>query len=110
MNEEVKNRLYDMMDAKPLENPCPKMSELGYSYNYRKGLVDATPHYTRVEEDVIIYTGERYNIQFNLAGREMVLVMHDDNADYYGNKPTFFISGELMECIDEITKNLGWRD
>ncbi len=70
----------------------------------------ATPYYTRVEEDTIIYTGKRYNIKFNLASREMVLVMHDDNADYYGNKPTLFIDEDLIECIDEITRKLGWRD
>lgn len=110
MDEEVKGRLHDMIDAKPIENPCPRMYELGYNYNYHKGLVDETPHYTRVEEDSIIYTGKTYNIQFNLASRGMVLVMHDDNADYYGNKPTFFISKDLMECIDEITEKLGWRD
>ena len=92
-----------------IENPCPKMNELGYTYNYVKGLVDETSYYKRVEEDRIVYTGERYNIQFNLASREMVLVMHNDNADCYGNKPTFFISGELMECIDEIAEKLGWK-
>lgn len=110
MKDEVKERLEDMIAAPPFENPCPKMSELGYTYNYQKGLVDATPYYTRVEEDFIIYTGKTYNIQFNLASRSMVMVMHDDNAEYYGNKPTFFITEELMGCIDEITKKLGWRD
>ena len=110
IKDETIKRIREMENTPPIENPCPKMSELGYSYNYRKGLVDATPHYTRVEEDAIIYTGKRYNIQFNLAGREIVLVMHEDNADYYGNKPTFFVSGDLMECIDEITEKLGWKE
>lgn len=93
-----------------IENPCPRMWELGYSYNYHKGFVDETPYYKRVEEDYILYTGERYNIHFNLASKGMVLVMHEDNADYYGNKPTFFIDENLGECIDEIVRKLGWRD
>ena len=110
MRDDVINRLHEMKDAKPIENPCPRMFDLGYNYMYRKGFVDKTDEYERVEEDVIIYTGKKYNIQFNLASRDMVLVMHEDNADYYGNKPTFFITNELLECIDEIVKKLGWRD
>lgn len=99
-----------MQDATPIENPCPRMYELGYNYMYHKGLVDKTSYYTRVEEDSIIYTGERYNIMFNLASRGMVLTMHDDNADCYGNKPTFFISKDLIECIDEIVTKLEWKE
>lgn len=95
---------------KELENPCPRMAELGYNYSYIKGLVDETPYYKRVCEDRILYTGEKYNIQFNLYSKGIVLIMHDDNADFYGNKPTFFVTKELLECIDEITRKLGWTD
>ena len=93
-----------------IKNPCPRMTALGYNYEYVKGLVDKTPFYTRVEEDRIIYTGKMYTVQFNLDSKGMVLIMHDDNADVYGNKPTFFVTKDLMECIDEITRNLGWTD
>lgn len=86
------------------------MTALGYNYEYIQGLVDKTPYYERVEEDRILYTGKDYNIQFNLSSKGMVVAMHNDNADYYGNKPTFFITKELGECIDEITRALGWTD
>ena len=86
------------------------MEELGYEYRFIMGDVDKTPYYERVSEDRIIYDGERYSLQFNLWSKAMVLVMHEDNAEYYGNRPTFFITKELMDCIDEITKNLGWND
>ena len=110
MNEETKTRLKEMVDANPIPNPCPEMEQLGYMYEYRKGLVDKTPYYTRVEEDVIIYESEKYVIQFNLASRDMVLIMKEDNAEYYGDRPTFFITKELNDCINVITHALGWDD
>ena len=99
-----------METLEPIGNPCPRMEELGYIYNYRKGFVDETSYYTRVEEDAIIYTSKKYTVQFNLASKGMVLVMHDDNADCYGNKPTFFVNNDLLECIEEIVRKLGWRE
>jgi len=110
MNNETRERLEKMLDAKPIENPCPEMADLGYNYQYIKGLVDATPHYTRVEEDFIRYIGDKYIIQFNLASRGMVLIMKENNAEYYSNRPTFFITGELTACINKITHELGWDD
>lgn len=99
-----------IMMSEPLENPCPRMTKLGYTYNYRTGLIDETPYYTRVEEDMIIYAGESYTIQFNLGSHGVVFIMHDDNAEYYGGKPTFFASQELLECVEEVMEKLGWRE
>ena len=87
------------------------MEELGYKYTYLGGRYDSdNPLCVTISEERIIYEGEKYSLQFNLWSKAMVLVMHEDNAEYYGNRPTFFITKELMECIDEITKNLGWTD
>lgn len=102
--------MVDLPSRATIKNPCPRMTALGYNYEYVKGLVDKTPYYERVEEDRILYVGKLYTLQFNLSSKAMVLVMHEDNAEYYGNRPTFFITKELMDCIDEITKNLGWND
>lgn len=93
-----------------MENPCPKMEELGYIYNYNEGLVDETPYYKKASEDTILYTGHDYNIQFNLESKTMVMVMHNDNADCYGDKPTFFLSKDLLSCVEEIVQKLGWKE
>ena len=93
-----------------MENPCPKMEELGYNYNYNKGFVDETPHYTRVEEDRIIYTGHDCNIHFNLGSKTMVIIMHNDNADYYGNKPTFFLNKDLYRVLKRLFKSWDGRN
>jgi hypothetical protein len=92
----------EMVTWKPIPNPCPKMEELGYSYEYRKGLVDETAHYTRVEEDSIIYTGKDYILRFNLVSNCLVISQVNDNSDYYGGKPTLFLTQELLECIEKI--------
>lgn len=110
MENETIERINAMRASKPIENPCPRMQELGYKYFYRKGLVDETPHYTRFEEDVIVYMGEKYNIQFNLASRGVVLSMNEDNAECYGGRPTAFLSKEVLNCIQDITETLKWRD
>lgn len=108
-DEEIK-RINEGINSEPIENPCPAMDGLGYTYNYHKGLVDKTPYYTRVEEDSIIYTGERYNIMFNLASRGVVLIQKEDNADCYGGKPTLFLDNRLLKCINEIRTKLGWDE
>ena len=108
MDKNERTRLENMINIEPIENPCPEMIDLGYTYEYRKGLIDKTPYYTRVEEDCIIYTGDKYILRFNLASRALVISMRDDNALYYGGEPTFFINEKLNSCINKITHNLGW--
>ena len=110
MNEETKTRLKEMVDAKPIPNPCPMMESFGYMYRYRKGMVDKTPHYTRVEEDAIIYESEKYIVQFNLASYSVVMIMKDDNAEFYGGKPTMFFDESFFKCINEVIDKLGWNE
>ena len=110
MNDDSYYRNKVLNSGRYIPDPCERMKKLGYTYTFRRGLVDETPYYTRVEEDTIIYTGDNYSIQFNLGSRGIVLVMNHDNAEYYGDKPTFFVSQELIECIDEIMRKLGWRE
>ena len=110
MSEDVKQRLEEMKDCEPIPNPCPMMESFGYTYKYRKGLVDVTPYYTRLEEDVIIYENQRYIVQFNLASRSVVMVMKENNGEFYGGKPTMFFDESFFKCIDTVRKNLGWNE
>lgn len=110
ISKEVQDRIYESVNGKPIPNPVPYMEQLGYKYDYRKGMVDKTPHYTRVEEDSIIYTGEKYIIMFNLSSRCVVLSQIEDNANFYGGKPTMFLDNDLLRCINEIREKLGWDE
>ena len=109
-NKETAVRINEGINNKPIPNPCDAMDKLGYAYTYRKGLVDKTSHYTRVEEDSIEYVGEKYIISFNLASRCVVISAKEDNADFYGGKPTMFLDNDLLKCINEIREKLGWND
>ena len=99
-----------MQNSKPLDDPLPYMETLGYHYTYKKGLIDATDHYTRVEEDSMIWENDKRFIQFNLASRCIVIQLKEDNANYYGGMPTFFLDNELLKCIEEIRHKLGWDE
>ena len=107
-DKDISKRIGDMEYTKPIGNPCPDMEKLGYEYEYCKGLVDKTPHYTRVEEDSIVYHNPRRSIRFNLASRKIVIQELEDNAEYYGGKPTLFFDPKLIRCINEIIDRLGW--
>lgn len=109
MNEETIDRINKMKDNPPIENPCLYMESLGYRYEYRKGLIDKTPYYTRVEEDSIVYIGKKYIIKFNLASESVVISMIENNAEYYGGHPTMFLDNVTLECINIIRKKLGWH-
>ena len=108
ISETTQQNIRSMMDAKPIPNPCPEMETIGYKYEYCKGLVDETPYYTRVEEDSIVYTSDKYIIQFNLASKSVVLSMNNNNGAFYGNKPTAFLNNDLLKCIEDIRHKLGW--
>lgn len=84
------------------------MEELGYTYEYHKGMVDKTPYYERVEEDSIRYHHPKRDIIFNLGSKEVVIQEVEDNATYYGGKPTLFFHPNLIRCMNEIMEKLGW--
>ena len=107
---EVQMTIYNMIDTPPMENPCDEFEEIGFKYEYIKGMVDETPHYTRYEEDRIVYTSEdgSIKIQFNLAAHGVVLQKKDSNGEYYGGYETVFLSSEVCLCISKVIRKLGW--
>ena len=109
-NEETKTRLKEMVDANPIPNPCPEMEQLGYEYKYQKGLIDKTQFYTRLTEDTIVYVHPQRRIQFNLASRTIVISETEDNAQYYGGRPTLFFHPNLIKAMNEIMDRLGWNE
>ena len=110
MNEDVKHRLEKMKDCEPIPNPYPEMEQLGYKYVYQKGLIDKTPFYTRLAEDTIVYVHPKRRIQFNLASRSIVISETEDNAQYYGGRPTLFFHPNLIKAMNEIMDRLGWDE
>lgn len=110
ISREVQMTIYNMVDAKPIENPCEEFEEIGFKYEYIKGIVDKTPHYTRVEEDKIVYTSEngRIKIQFNLGAHGLVISKQGSNGEYYGGHETIFLSSEVCLCIRKVIRKLGW--
>ena len=110
ISREVQMTIYDMIDVEPMENPCPEFEKLGYTYKYIKGMVDKTPHYTRYEEDRIVYTSEggTIKIQFNLGAHGLILLKKGSNGEYYGGYEVFFLNIEIMKCINKVTTALGW--
>lgn len=108
--KEVQDRIHNMVQVLPLENPCPEFEKLGYTYKYIKGMVDRTPHYVRYEEDRIVYASEggTIKIQFNLANHGIVIQRKGSNGEYYGGYEVFFLNMEIMKCINKVTTALGW--
>ena len=109
MTDDTQELIEKMQNEKPIENPCPRMKDLGYDYKYVKGLVDKTDYYTRVEEDKITYQNGKYKIAFNLASKGMVVTDLSGSFKHYG-KPTIFLNKNVIECIHEIYDKLGWND
>lgn len=110
ISKEVQDRIYNMVQVLPLENPCDEFEEIGFKYEYIKGMVDQTPYYVRFEEDRIVYTSEdgRIKIQFNLGAHGLVISKQGSNGEYYGGYETFFLSGEVCLCISKVIRKLGW--
>lgn len=111
ISREVQITIYDMMNEPPIvENPCPEFEKLGYTYKYIKGMVDKTPHYTRVEEDRIVYTSDDgiMKIQFNLGNHGIVLQRKGSNAEYYGGYEVFFLNIDVINCMKKVMKALKW--
>lgn len=110
ISKEVQMTIYDMIDTLPMENPCPEFEEIGFTYKYIKGMVDKTPHYTRVEEDRIVYASDdgRIKIQFNLGNRGVVLQRKDSNGEYYGGYEVFFLNMDVILCIKKVMETLKW--
>ena len=77
------------------------MDTLGYHLDYISGGTD--------NEDVIVYTGDKYKIQFNLFSKKVVITLLEDNSKYYDN-PTIFLDNVTLECIDIVRERLGWRE
>ena len=108
ISSETKNRIQELVDVKPIPNPCPEFEEIGYKYIYQKGMIDKTKFYTRVEEDSMLYVNPRRIIRFNLASRQIVIQETEDNANFYGGKPTLFIHPNLIHCINKVMEVLEW--
>ena len=79
-------------------NPCLFMATLGYHFEFIRG-TDS--------EDLIVYTGDKYKIQFNLFSENVVITLLKNNSEYYGN-PTVFLDNVTLECISIIREKLGW--
>lgn len=110
ISREVQLTIYDMIGREPIENPCPEFEKLGYTYKYIKGMVDKTPHYTRVEEDRIVYTSEggTIKIQFNLGNHGIVLQRKGSNGEYYGGYEVFFLNMDVINCMKKVMEALKW--
>lgn len=70
------------------------MKTFGWEYVYKKGLVDATPHYTRYEEDSICFKKGDYSVQINMTSGTVVI--QDLHSEYnYGPPAVFLTNGEI---------------
>lgn len=70
------------------------MISAGWEYEYKNGLVDATEHYTRYEEDSIRFKKGDYAVQINMASGTVVI--QDLHSEYNYGPPTVFLThGEI---------------
>lgn len=73
------------------------MITAGWEYEYRKGLVDETPHYTRYEEDCIRFKKGDYSVQINMTNG--TIVIQDLHSEYNYGPPTVFLTAMEMNAI-----------
>lgn len=81
------------------------MISAGWEYEYKKGLVDNTPHYTRYEEDTIRFKKGDYAVQINMTTGTVVI--QDLHSEYNYGPPTVFLTmleinaiGSTLDIID----------
>lgn len=77
------------------------MKAMGWEFRYHKGLVDKTPHYTRVEEDVIMFKNDRYQVNINTSSAGLVITDLSDSGKCYVH-PTIFLSVEEISALHSI--------
>ena len=83
-----------------------EMIKLGWEYEYHRGLVDKTPHYTRYEEDTIRFKKNKATLQINMTTGTLVIQdLHSYDEFYYGN-PTVFLTADELFAIYEITDTI----
>lgn len=83
------------------------MTVFGWQYEYKEGLIDATEHYTRYEEDSICFTKGDSLVQINMStGTVVIQDLHDEY--HYGNPTVFLVNEEINAIcnIVNIIKNL----
>lgn len=88
-------------------NGVEDMKTFGWEYVYKNGLVDATEHYTRYEEDSIRFKKGDYSVQINMTTGTVVI--QDLHSEYnYGSPVVFLTSGEINAICHtvNIIKNL----
>lgn len=78
----------------------------GWNVCYHKGLVDKTSQYTRYEEDSIVMKNNMYIIQVNIPSATTVLQLLKDNADFYGGKPTMFLTIDEIYYLSELVNHI----
>lgn len=72
-----------------------------WEYEYHTGLVDKTEHYTRIEEDTIIFKNYRYIIQVNTCSLCVVLMYNKDYDSAYG-VPTVFLPIDELKMLNNL--------
>lgn len=73
------------------------MITAGWEYEYNNGLVDATEHYTRYEEDTIRFKKGDYSVQINMTSGTVVI--QDLHSEYNYGPPTVFLTYIEMNAI-----------
>lgn len=75
--------------------------ENNWEYEYKSGLVDKTEHYTRVEEDTIVFKNDRYIIQINTCSLCVVLMYRKDYDGCY-DVPTIFLPIKELKMLNNL--------
>lgn len=81
------------------------MKAMGWEFYFHKGEVDETPYYTRVEEDVLMFKNNRYQININTSNAGLVIMDKHYNENVYSD-PTIFLSIEEISALFSIQKLL----
>lgn len=76
------------------------MITAGWEYEYKNGLVDATEHYTRYEEDSMRFKKGDYAVQINLTSATVVI--QDLHSEYNYGPPTVFLMPIEINAICHI--------
>lgn len=81
------------------------MKAMGWEFYFHKGEIDETPYYTRVEEDVLMFKNDRYQININTSSAGLVIMDKHYNENVYSD-PTIFLSIEEISALFSIQKLL----
>ena len=81
------------------------MKAMGWEFYFHKGEIDKTPHYTRREEDVLMFKNNRYQVNINTSSAGLVITDLSDSGKCYAH-PTIFLSIEEISALYSIQKLL----